>query len=163
MSDRPIFSFLTDEDVFHCENDSPVDMKIYISQLRLEYQGDLDMAREQLKTINAALIRDNKEKRRYQNALLLITSFDRYPEQTALEIQMFNTAGMALGGNTQADIDAVQYWVDQCDKRDDEISRLSSMLKDIVEKLARAPNTNNYDWEKWRVEFVIKNKPKASK
>ena len=47
MSDRPIFSFLTDDDVFHCENDSPVDMKIYISQLRLENQGNLDMAREQ--------------------------------------------------------------------------------------------------------------------
>jgi len=159
VSDRPIFSFLTDDDVFHCENDSPIDMKIYISQLRLEYQKDLDMAKEQVETIREALVRDNKEKSRYQNALILITSLDRYPQQTALEIQMFNAASTALGGSGQANIDAVEYWVDQCDKRDEEINRLSLALKDIIEKLAHAPSTNNYDWEKWRVELVIKNKP----
>ena len=54
MSDRPIFSFLTDDDVFHCENDSPIDMKIYISQLRLEYQKDLDMAKEQVDNSRSA-------------------------------------------------------------------------------------------------------------
>lgn len=160
MSDRPIFSFLTDDDVFHCENDSPIDMKIYISQLRLKYQADLDIAKEQLETIREELVRDNKEKNRYQNALILITSLDRYPQQTALEAQMFNAASMALGGYTQ-EIDAVEYWVDQCDKRDEEINKLSLALKDIIEKLAHAPNTNNYDWEKWRVELVIKNKPEV--
>ena len=156
MSDKPIFSFLTDEDVFHCENDSPTDMKIYLSQIRLGYQGDLDMAKEQLNKLVEIHSRDNKEKLRYQNALVLITSLDHYPEQTGLEIQMFNIASMALSGNTQSEIDAVQYWVDQCDKRDDEIKRLMNTLKEVIEKLKIAPNTNNYDWEKWRVEFVIK-------
>lgn len=155
MSDKPIFSFLTDEDVFHCENDSPTDMKIYLSQIRLGYQGDLDMAKEQLNKLVEIHSRDNKEKLRYQNALVLITSFDKYPQQTSLEIQMFNAASMALSGNTQAQIDAVQYWVDQCDKRDTEIKRLVEILHKVVEKLKSAPNTNNYDWEKWRVEFVI--------
>lgn len=128
---RPIFSYLADDDLFHCENDSPVDMKIYISQIRLEYQGELDIARDQLKIIVEAHNRDNKEKQRYQNALIMITSFDHYPQQTALEIQMFNIASMALGGNTQADIDAVEYWVNECDKRDYKIEHLRKVLESI--------------------------------
>ena len=145
MSDRPYLTFLTDEDVFHCDNDSPIDLKIYLSGIRLEYQGQIDS--------------DNKEKSCYQNALLMINSFSRYPEHTATEINIFEIVSNALNGYTQRKIDAVDYWVDQCDKRDEEINRLSSMLKDIIERLAHAPNTNNYDWEKWRVELVIKNKP----
>ena len=130
--DRPLLSFLTDEDVFHCENDSPVDMKIYISQLRLECQGQLDNI--------------NKEKTCYQNALVLINSFSRYPEHTATEINIFKTVSNALDSYTQKKVDAVQYWVDEVYKRDEEISRLSSILKDVTEKLIKAPNTNNYDW-----------------
>lgn len=156
MTDRPVFSYLSDEDVFHCENDSPIDAKIYLSRVKLGYEGDLDMAKEQLNKLIEIHSRDNKEKLRYQNALVLITSLDHYPEQTGLEIQMFNIASMALSGNTQSEIDAVQYWVDQCDKRDNEIKRLAKTLKEVMEKLKSAPNTNNYDWEKWRVEFVIK-------
>lgn len=36
------------------------------------------------------------------------------------------------------------------------VAKLEGILKEVVAKLSDAPNTNNYDWEHWRVEFCIK-------
>ena len=39
-----------------------------------------------------------------------------------------------------------------------ENQRLREALEEAVSALSKAPNTNNYDWEHWRVEFCIKHK-----
>jgi hypothetical protein len=81
--------------------------------------------------LRAELAAKEKEKTRYQNALILITSLNGfYPEKTALEIQIFEIVEAALDGYTQYKIDPVKYWVD----------KVRDLESEIVNKKALAPN-----------------------
>jgi hypothetical protein len=44
-----------------------------------------------------------------------------------------------------------------------EVTRLRGALEEAAEKLSHAPNTNNYDFEKWRLDFIQIKVPAALK
>jgi len=58
------------------------------------------------------------------------------------------------------DAKATKYRVER-DKANVKNLELREALDEAVTKLSGAPNTNQYEWEHWRVEFCIKHKKGA--